>query len=285
MMRCAALGSMPRVQRVCRRHITQTAGCQFIFGSSSGEREPTTYEITMRTINRQRREAAAARGELSAYDNARAKREAREARKVGPDTRMLTRAQFEAQQTTSHEEAKNLRRVVAPLCSAVAAHIFAPLTWPVGTLQFYAAIAGYFAVPVVFRRGGLFGCTDMFVPKYGYPWDHMTYAEYSAEKQEETRRNKSEQDSSSGSSSGGGGSSSSGGGGGSGGSGGSSSSSSSSSSWYHRLRLLLFGFISRWTLGGVAATAIKVLAARLAAVPGLKAISGLLVMFAGAFAA
>jgi hypothetical protein len=266
-MRRAALGSVFRVQRVCSRHITQTAGRQFIFGSSSDEREPTTYEIAMRTVNRQqkglqpwdsekKREAAY---ETARTTRAREKSEALEARDVGQNPGMLTKAQFELQQTKSHGEpfvAQWMRRLIAPLCSAYGSTLipWPPGSWPQGTLVFYSAIAGYFAVPFVFRRTGLFGVIDIFAPKYGFPWDPMTYAEYSAEykARSQERGKKSEQD--------------------------------GSSSWYDRIRMLLFGLISRWTLGGLVASAIKTVAVRLAAVPGLKAVSGLLVMFAGACA-
>ncbi len=253
MMRCAALGSVFRVQRVCRRHIMQAAGRQFIFGSSSGEKEPTTYEIAMRTVNRERREA---RGE-SPIDNAREKHEALEAPEVRQNTGMLTKHKFEQQLARSHSEAKMLRLLAAPLCSAVA-HVF---PWPLGTVapgavEFYSAVIGYAAVPFVFRRNSVFGSTDMFVPKYGFPWDgeRMTYAEYSAKYRASSRERekKSEQD--------------------------------SSGSWYDRIKLVLFGLILRWTLGSLVASAINTLAARLAAVPGLKAASCLLVMFAGAIA-
>lgn len=243
-MRCAALGSVFRVQRVCRRPITQTAGRQFIFGSSTGEQEPTTYEIAMRTVNRERRAAGKAPVPL---DLSRTRREEQ-------NTEMLTKAQFEQQQAGSHSNAKILRLLAAPLCAATA-HVFPwPVSWPPGTVEFYSAVAGYAAVPAIFRRIGLFGYTDMFIPKYGFPWDRqrMTYAEYCAEYKTSSRER------------------------------GKKSQKVSGGSWYDRIIQVLLGLVSRWTLGGLMASAIKTFAVRLAAVPGLKVASGLLVMFAGA---
>lgn len=176
-------------------------------------------------------------------------------------SKRLTLDQFKAEQQTAHNIARSVR-VAVPVACAVAANMI-PLGGhtPPGTVAFYGGMVGYFAVPFVFHKHGMFGWAfakpdgeprlasrfAILVPAYGWPWDSetLTYTQYCSNYDSNQHNN-------------------------------------DGTSWYDRLKMLIVGLIARWTLGGILAAAVKTVALRLAAIPGLKALSGLMVFLAGA---